>query len=136
MSKISWLVICVIVNTNPYKQNDECHNANDGENCAHEITSTREYDPNEDDFDPQKTTMTQRNVMMDFGGGWKGGKWKVHPILIQRRSIHWRCELKHACIEGRLKGRIISKTLNCKSYMYTHFVNICGFFLTNPKGLW
>jgi hypothetical protein len=24
------------------------------------------------------------------------------------------CDLKHACIEGRLKGKIISKTLNCK----------------------
>jgi hypothetical protein len=32
---------------------------------------TTEYNPNEYDFDPQKTTMTQRNVMMDFGGGWR-----------------------------------------------------------------
>ncbi len=86
MSKISWIVICVIVNTNPYKENDECHNANDGEICAHEITSTREYDPNEDDFDPQKTTMTQRNVMMDFGEGW-GLKSPSNPYSQEINSL-------------------------------------------------
>jgi hypothetical protein len=77
VSKISWIVLCVSVNTNPYKQNDEGHNANDGENCAHEITSTREYDPNEDDFDPQKNHNDTKKCDDEFwwrveGWGMKG----------------------------------------------------------------
>jgi hypothetical protein len=56
--------------------------------------------------------------------GGRVGDERFIQSLFKRRSIHWRCELKHACIEGRLKGRIISKTLNCKSYMYT-LANTC-----------
>jgi hypothetical protein len=47
---------------------------------------TREYDPNEDDFDPQKTIMTQRNVMMDFGEG-RGLKGPSNPYSQEINSL-------------------------------------------------